>query len=117
MCEAVENKDGKSVHSDDVRWVQYDLCDHWCKAIRNSRESQQSKFPGILQASGLSKILCKIFTAKFVSFASVICNKKGHKCISHLHTLQNSRAGLTLLLYSDSHCTVVVMPYVIMSVY
>ena len=53
-------------------------------------------------------------TAKFASFATVICITKAHKCISHLHTLQDSRAGLTLLLYySDSHCTVVVMPYVI----
>jgi len=27
VCEAVENKDGKSVY---VKWVQCDLCDHWC---------------------------------------------------------------------------------------
>ena len=29
VCEAIENKDGKSVHTVDVRWVQCDLCDHW----------------------------------------------------------------------------------------
>jgi len=45
-------------------------------------------------------------TAKFASFASVIT--KTDKCISHLQTLQNSRASLTLLLYSDSHCTTTV---------
>ena len=32
-AKCVKHNDGKSVHSVDVRWVQYDLCNHWCKAI------------------------------------------------------------------------------------
>jgi len=42
VCEAVENKDGKSV---DVKWVQCDLCDHWCHINSVGLDEKNYKYP------------------------------------------------------------------------
>jgi len=62
--------------------------------------NSRSGIPGNFKSFWFVKKICAKFwqnTAKFVSFASVICITKAHKYASHLHTLQDSRTSLFTL--------------------
>ena len=76
VCEAVENKDGKSVHSVDVRWVQCDLCDHWCKAVGNSESGIPGNWNSLNSRLGIPenfKRFCAKFWQRKYSKICVIC--------------------------------------------